>query len=77
MKSRKLWIGLMVLVAVTLAMASPTLAQDLPKKVDINISTNDGGDWYKNPVVIVGGVVVLFLLAALAGRGGGTTVVKS
>jgi hypothetical protein len=52
------------------------LADDLPK-VDIKISTHDGGaEWYKNPIVIGGGVVLLFLLVALAGRGG-TTVVKS
>ncbi len=77
MKSRNLWIGLMVLFAITLAAAPGALADDLPKSVDINISTDNGGEWYKNPVVIGGGVVVLFLLVALAGRGGGTTVVKS
>ena len=77
MKSRNLWIGLLVLLAFTLAAAPGALAQDLPKSVDINISTNDGGsDWYKNPIVIVGGVVALFLLAALASRSG-TTIVKS
>ena len=78
MKSRNLWISLMVLFAITLAVA-PALAADLPKSVDINISTNDGGaEWYKNPIVIGGGVVLLFLLVALASRGGsGTTIVKT
>jgi len=76
MKSRKLWIGMMVLFAVALAAAPAALADDLPKKVDINISTGDSDDWYKNPVVIGGGVILLFVLAALAGRGG-TTVVKN
>ncbi len=76
MKSRNLWISLMVLFAITLAV-TPALAADLPK-VDVNISTHDGGgDWYKNPVVIGGGVALLFLLVVLASRGGGTTVVKS
>ena len=66
----------MVLFAITLAVA-PALA-DLPKSVDINISTNDGGaEWYKNPIVIGGGVVLLFLLVALASRGSGTTIVKT
>ena len=78
MKSRNLWIGLLVLLAITLAAAPGALAQDLPKSVDINISTNDGGsDWYKNPIVIGGGVIALFLLVALASRGNGTTIVKS
>ena len=76
MKSRNLGISLMVLFAITLAVA-PALA-DLPKSVDINISTNDGGaEWYKNPIVIGGGVVLLFLLVALASRGSGTTIVKT
>ncbi len=77
MKSRNLWIGLMVLLAITLAATPAALADDLPK-VDINISTNDGGaDWYKNPIVMGGGVIILFLLAALVSRGSGTTIVKS
>jgi len=75
-KSRNLWISLMVLFAITLAVA-PALAEDLPK-IDVNISTSDGGgDWYKNPVVIGGGVALFFLLVLLATRGGGTTAVKS
>lgn len=77
MKSRNLWIGLMVLLAVTLAVAAPALAQDLPK-VDIDISTNDGGgNWYKNPIVIGGGVLLLLLVVVLAARGSGTTIVKT
>jgi hypothetical protein len=79
MKSRNLWIGLMVLSAIVLAVTPPAaLAQDLPKSVDVKISTSDGsGVWYKNPIVIGGGVVLAFLLVALASRGGGTTVVKT
>jgi hypothetical protein len=69
--------SLMLLVVLTLAVAPPTVfAQDLPK-IDVNISTNDGGTvWYKNPIIIGGGVLALVLIAVLAGRGG-TTVVKS
>jgi len=45
---------------------TPALAVDLPK-VDVDISTHDGGgDWYKNPVVIGGGAALLFLLVVLA-----------
>jgi hypothetical protein len=77
MKSRNLWIGLMVLVVVTLAMAPPSaFAQDVPK-IDVKISDGDSPIWYKNPIVIGGGVLALLLIAVLAGRGGGTTVVKS
>jgi hypothetical protein len=77
MKSRNLWIGLMVVFAVTFVVAAPTLADDLPK-IDANISTDDGGaEWYKNPIIIGGGVLILLLVAVLAGRGSGTTVVKS
>lgn len=66
----------MVLLAITLAATPAALADDLPK-LDINISTDDGGDWYKNPVIIGGGVILLFLLVAVASRGGnGTTIVK-
>ncbi len=69
----------MVLLAITLAAAPGALADGLPKSVDINISTHDGGaEWYKNPIVIGGGVILLFLLVVLAGRGGsGTTIVKT
>jgi hypothetical protein len=77
MKKRNLLIGLMLVLAFTLAAAPDAVAQDVPK-IDVKISDGDGdGKWYKNPVVIVGGVVALFLLVALASRGGGTTVVKS
>lgn len=39
-------------------------AQD--KKVDVNITTDKGGDWYAQPWVwIVGGAVFLLLLVAL------------
>ena len=75
MKSRNLLIGLVVLFAVTLAVA-PAFAQDIPK-IDVNITDGDSAVWYKNPVVIGGGVLLFLLVAVLAGRGGGTTVVKS
>ena len=46
------------------------LAQD--KKVDVNISTDKGGNWYAQPWVwIVGGAVLLLLIVALM-RGGGS-----
>ena len=68
----------MVLLVVALGVATPAFAQDVPKSVDVNISTNDGGVvWYKNPIIIGAGVIGLFLLVALASRGSGTTVVKS
>ena len=41
------------------------LAQD-DKKVDINVNTNSGGNWYNHPWVwVVGGAVFLLLLVAL------------
>lgn len=77
MKSRNLWIGLMVLFAVTLTVALPAFADDIPK-LDIKISSHDGnGEWYKNPIVIGGGVLALLLIVVLAGRGSGTTIVKT
>ena len=40
------------------------------KKVDVNINTNSGGNWYAEPWVwIVGGAVFILLLVALM-RGG-------
>ena len=66
MKSRNLWLGLMVLLAVTLAVAAPALAQDLPK-IDVDISTHDGSaEWYKNPIIIGGGALLFVLIVALA-----------
>jgi hypothetical protein len=63
--------------------AAPTVyALQVPdKKIDIDISTNQGGGgrWYANPVWIgIGavGVLVVLLLVVLAARGGGTTIVK-
>ena len=78
MKSRNLWISLMLLFMLAApALALAGLDQDAPKSVDINITTNDrGADWYKNPIIIGAGVVLLVLIVALASRGGGTTVVK-
>ena len=41
------------------------------KKVDVNINTDGGGNWYSAPWVwIVGGAVFILLLVALM-RGGG------
>ena len=43
-----------------------TLAFAQDKKVDVNISTDKGGNWYAQPWVwIVGGAVFLLLLVAL------------
>jgi hypothetical protein len=61
------------------ALALASFDQDAPKaSIDINVTTsNRGGDWYKNPIIIGGGVIILVLLVALASRGGSsTTVVK-
>lgn len=42
MKSRNLWTGLLVLLAVTLAVAGPALAQDLPKSSNrVNLFPKD------------------------------------
>ena len=47
------------------------VAQDETKKVDVNINTNSGGNWYASPWVwIVGAAVFILLLVALT-RGGG------
>lgn len=41
------------------------------KKVEVDINTNSGGDWYTAPWVwVVGGAVFILLLVALM-RGGG------
>ncbi|HVF81379.1 MAG TPA: hypothetical protein VM884_05575 [Flavisolibacter sp.] len=46
------------------------LAQD-EKKIDVNINTNTGGNWYASPWVwVVGAAVFILLLVALT-RGGG------
>jgi hypothetical protein len=43
-----------------------TIAFAQDKKVDVNISTDKGGNWYAQPWVwIVGGAVFLLLLVAL------------
>lgn len=40
-------------------------------KLDVNVNTNEGGNWYASPVVwIVGAAVFILLLVALT-RGGG------
>lgn len=39
-------------------------------KLDVNVNTNEGGDWYASPVVwIIGAAVFILLLVALT-RGG-------
>jgi len=74
--------------APTLSPSSTVYALQVPsqppapdKKIDIDISTNQGhgGRWYANPVwIAIGAVaaVVVLLLIVLAARGGGTTVIK-
>jgi len=48
-----------------------TFAQDGTKKVDVDINTNSGSEWYTSPWVwIVGAAVFILLLVALT-RGGG------
>ena len=43
-----------------------SFAQEGGGKVDVNITKNDGGNWYAQPWVwIVGGAVFLLLLVAL------------
>jgi hypothetical protein len=60
------------------ALAVASTQEPAKPSVDINITTSDrGGEWYKNPIIIGAGVIILVLLVALASRGGGTTVVKS
>ena len=68
----------------TVSAATPVFAVMQEKQVDINISTNGGGRWYRSPLWIaifaIGGVVLLMLIvmAARGGSsgGGGTTIVK-
>lgn len=45
-------------------------AQTAPEKVDIDISTNDGGGWYAQPWVWVVGVAVFIVIIVAITRGG-------
>lgn len=58
--------SLLALIMICL-MQTVTFAQDGGGgKVDVNITKNDGGNWYAQPWVwIVGGAVFLLLLVAL------------
>ncbi|MBA2499102.1 MAG: hypothetical protein H0V30_05195 [Chitinophagaceae bacterium] len=60
------------LVLFTLFISVITFAQDDTKKVDVDISTDSGGDtfWASPWVWIVGGAIFILLLVALL-RGGG------
>ncbi len=41
------------------------------KKIDVDIDTNSGGNWYTSPIVwVIGAAVFILLLVALT-RGGG------
>ena len=53
-------------LAVVMLCFMQTIAFAQDKKVDVNISTDKGGNWYAQPWVwIVGGAVFLLLLVAL------------
>ena len=57
---------LMAIVSVLIAFV--TYAQD--KKVDVDINTNSGGNWYAQPWVwVVGAAVFILLLVALTRSG--------
>ncbi len=60
------------LLLVTAFLGVLTFAQDGEvKKVDVDINTNSGGNWYSSPVVwVIGAAVFILLLVALT-RGGG------
>jgi hypothetical protein len=48
-----------------------SFAQDGTKKIDVDINTNSGSNWYSSPIVwIIGAAVFILLLVALL-RGGG------
>ncbi|HEY8687793.1 MAG TPA: hypothetical protein VIM07_01050 [Chitinophagaceae bacterium] len=67
MKSlKKISAGLKSFIAVVMLSLLQTIAFAQDKKVDININTDKGGNWYAQPWVwIVGGAVFLLLLVAL------------
>lgn len=72
MKSfKKISAGLKSFMAVIMLALLQTVAFAQDKKVDININSDKGGNWYAQPWVwIVGGAVFLLLLVALL-RGNG------
>ena len=54
------------IIAFTMLCFMQTIAFAQDKKMDVNISTDKGGNWYAQPWVwIVGGAVFLLLLVAL------------
>ncbi|MEJ7912113.1 MAG: hypothetical protein WKF70_03080 [Chitinophagaceae bacterium] len=60
------------LLLVTAFLGVLTFAQEgETKKVDVDINTNSGSNWYSSPVVwVIGAAVFILLLVALT-RGGG------
>ena len=59
------------LAVVSVLMTVVAFAQD--KKVDVDINTNSGGNWYAQPWVwIVGAAVFILLLVALTRSGSRT-----
>jgi hypothetical protein len=47
-----------------------TFAQEKSAKLDVNVNTNEGNNWYTSPIVwVVGAAVFILLLVAIA-RGG-------
>jgi hypothetical protein len=67
MKSlKKISTGLKSFITLIMLALLQTVAFAQDKKVDVNISTDKGGNWYAQPWVwIVGGAVFLLLLVAL------------
>ena len=58
-----------LLVIVSMLMGLIVFAQD--KKVDVDINTNGGGNWYAQPWVwVVGAAVFILLLVALTRSSG-------
>jgi hypothetical protein len=50
-----------------------------PPKIDVDINTDSGAVWYRQPIWIALGAVALIVVVAMlvmAGRGGGTTIVR-
>ena len=72
MKSfKKISTGFKSFIAVIMLALLQTVAFAQDKKVDININSDKGGNWYAQPWVwVVGGAVFLLLLVALL-RGNG------
>ena len=63
---KKISAGIKSFMAFMMLCIVQTIAFAQDKKVDVNISTDKGGNWYAQPWVwIVGGAVFLLLLVAL------------